>query len=670
MSPAKHPGTPRDSAPDFDQTMPPGAFERALQAGEVTVAVLSADAGFIETLWDVGHAHPSIVVVDSWPALLEAVGAGGCPIVLLDVDHVGAELGARLAELQRLESPPVVVAAGEARRAPEMMRLHAERRIHRLLVKPASPGKLQLLLGAALTRSRQPREIEDQPDPAGPSYRPPREAADGGMRRRMITLSVGMAVVFAAVVAVGLGWKSQRPAPPAVAADVAPDATRAAAPGATESARAGSEPRVGRIERTAEPRPVIGPPLQAAGDPAPGWSLAPGAALDVAPGATPEPVPEAVPNREELFASVERALLEDDLVVAAATLDRLRLLDPGSTRLAFLDAQLERAHLLRAVTEPTDMRSPAPPAEPLADSVAEAAAEPVAEAAADPVVLADPVVVAEPVVGAGPVAPPARRRPAETVSDPVPVAIAAAHQALDSGALEAAEMLITESRWLGADETSLGELEMRLDNLRESLRRERQALLLALGRERTRDGRLIAPEADNAVHYLTSLRAENPAYPGLSEAAWELTPRLVDHVRSAIGAADWTAAEEGLRRLQRIGAPEGITGPLAVEIDVTRRQLEYLRTPADPTEMKLLRTRAPIYPQLAVRNELEGWVDFQFIVDRDGVPRELAIVGEQPAGVFSHAATEAVERYRYAPFVRDGVTYERLVRVRVEFTLD
>lgn len=629
MSPAQRTTPPRDAAA-HDSTLSPAAFERALKASGAGIAVLSTDPAFIETVWDVGHEHPSLVVADDWPGLLDAVVRGFCNIVLLDVDQVGDDLSRRLAELERCNPPPVVVAAGENRRAPEMMRMHAERRIHRLLVKPATPGKLQLLLGAALTHSRRPRELENPPEPAGPNYRAPREAASGGMRRRMITLSVGMAVVFAAVVAAGLGWKSQRADVP----DAPPAALRSDPPAAMESRAANVEPRAGRIERAVESaasQTMMGPPVELAGP----------------------------PDREALYARVERALLEDDLPAAGAALDELRLVDPGSTRLAFLDAQLERAHMLRAATE----------AEAPVEVVAESAAEPAVERMEVPATEPVAAPTAEPAAEPAPMpAPP--RRAADTTPDPVPVAIAAAHAALDFGSLEAAEMLITESRWLGADETAMGELELRLDHLRESLRRERQALLLALGRERIRNGWFTVPEADNAVHYLASLRAENAAYPGLDEAVWELTPRLVDDVRGAIGARDWAAAGAGLERLRRVGAPEGITAPLAVEIEVTRRQHDYLRVPAAPEEMELLRTRTPVYPRVAVRNEFEGWVDLQFIVDREGAPRALEVVDEQPAGVFSRAAIEAVERYRYAPFVRDGVTYERLVRVRVVFALD
>jgi TonB family protein len=212
--------------------------------------------------------------------------------------------------------------------------------------------------------------------------------------------------------------------------------------------------------------------------------------------------------------------------------------------------------------------------------------------------------------------------------------------------------------------------DQRLEALRETKRREHQALLLGLGLESIGDGRLLAPASDNAVHYLASLQAENPAYPGLNDAVWALTPRLVDGVRGAIAAGDWAAVADGLAALERIGAPAGIIAPLAVEVEVTRRQLDYLRVPAAPGELELVRSRSPIYPQAAVRKGTEGWVEVEMIVDREGVPRELTVIGEEPAGVFGRAAADAVERYRYQPFVLDGVTYERLLRVRMEFALD
>jgi outer membrane biosynthesis protein TonB len=37
---------------------------------------------------------------------------------------------------------------------------------------------------------------------------------------------------------------------------------------------------------------------------------------------------------------------------------------------------------------------------------------------------------------------------------------------------------------------------------------------------------------------------------------------------------------------------------------------------------------------------------------------------------FDRAAVAAVARYRFEPFIMDGVTYERRARVRVRFALD
>jgi protein TonB len=72
----------------------------------------------------------------------------------------------------------------------------------------------------------------------------------------------------------------------------------------------------------------------------------------------------------------------------------------------------------------------------------------------------------------------------------------------------------------------------------------------------------------------------------------------------------------------------------------------------------------------ALRREIAGWVELEFIVGADGRPRELVAVQAEPAGFFEQAAIEAVADYRYAPFELDGKVYERRLRLRLRFTLE
>jgi TonB family protein len=642
MSLASRSGTPRDTAPAFDKTLSPDAFSGALDAVGMGIAVLSSDADFVESVWDVSHAHPSIVVVDAWPALLEAVDKGRCSIVLLDVDQLGDKLGARLAELERLERPPVAVAAGSSEAAPEMMRAHSERRIHRLLVKPASPGKLQLLLTAAIKRNQQPREPIDQPTPFGPSYGAQRgDAGKQRLRRRSLLLVAGMVIVFAAVVSAGLMWRAPDETAPLAAPVPAPTPAPSTAPVIRPVAAPRNEPVV-------EPGRVVAP-------------------------AGPEVEPVAAPAIEPLFTLVESALLNNDLETAATTLDEVRRIEPGHTRLAFLDVQLERARAERVVAEERAAQERAAQERAAQERAAQerAAQERAAQERAAQERAAQERAAAEAAAAASVASPaPARAQatpPARVEAEPPVDQIGLAQAALDAGDLGTAEELIAAARELGMDEAVLAELEWRLGSLRETLREERQGLLLALGLERLRDGQLTVPETDSAVHHLARLQAENPAYPGLSDAVAELTTKLVANVLASTARTEWGATEAGLAGLASIGADSRIVAPLAEDVAESRRRDRFLRVPASGDELELIRSRAPIYPQAAVRNEIEGWVELEFIVDRDGVPRDITIVDEQPAAVFGRAATDAVERYRYAPFVLDDVVYERRVKMRMLF---
>jgi len=76
-----------------------------------------------------------------------------------------------------------------------------------------------------------------------------------------------------------------------------------------------------------------------------------------------------------------------------------------------------------------------------------------------------------------------------------------------------------------------------------------------------------------------------------------------------------------------------------------------------------------VYPAGALERGVEGWVDLEFIVDRDGRPRNLLVMQASPVGRFDAAALDAVRQYRYAPFEKDRRVYERLVRVRVRFQM-
>ena len=99
-------------------------------------------------------------------------------------------------------------------------------------------------------------------------------------------------------------------------------------------------------------------------------------------------------------------------------------------------------------------------------------------------------------------------------------------------------------------------------------------------------------------------------------------------------------------------------------------QEQYLASAVPASELSLISYEPPAYPVSAERAQIEGWVDLEFVVGRDGRPRELVAVAAEPVDRFEDAAIRAVAQYRYAPFELDGKVFERRLRLRVRFNLE
>lgn len=657
--------TPEDG--NFDQTLPAAGIEDVLGSSGVVVFVLTTDTELVESALKVGDAQATILFVEEWAALSEEMDHGRCDIVLLDIDGVGPMLDTVLTGLEGRSPPPVVVAAGGGNEAPELMRAMAERRIHRLLIKPASPGKVRLLLDAAITRSLQLREAATATSGTGARSGAKPGGAGIFSRRKGLVIAAAMAVVFLAFVVSGL----LRPKPSVTAPVEEPQ--QAAKPVIREQAEPPpgvtplpvEEPvvvtdpfaeRIARARSAFEAGRFVEPPGASALD---GYAAILAAQPDHALAAAG--LNETI---EVLFTQVEAALLEEQLAAAAVMLDHVRRVQPESPRLAFLAAQLGRARQAEA-----------------ARLQAEAAAvvAPVAE-------LDRLLGLSEARLARGQLTQPAgdsalrhyQRAAALDAADPRVVAlklkldtalVATARQSLEAGETGPAQVQIAEARSFGVDAKVLAELDGRLIALRDARQQERETELLALGLERLRDGRLVAPASDSAAFYLASVRAENPMHPEL-QAPWnELSVTLAANVRESLAASNWPAAVDWLAGLEQMGADAELLAALNVEMSVARRQAEYLATTVPADELKLIEFRAPAYPDAARRKELEGWVDVEFIVGRDGRTREVTVLAAEPPGTFDRAATNAVSRARYEPFEEDGVSYDRRVWQRLRFTL-
>jgi len=86
------------------------------------------------------------------------------------------------------------------------------------------------------------------------------------------------------------------------------------------------------------------------------------------------------------------------------------------------------------------------------------------------------------------------------------------------------------------------------------------------------------------------------------------------------------------------------------------------------TEAQLVNRVEPVYPHIAVVSNIQGQVKLHAIIARDGRIQSLNAISGHPLLV--RAAMEAVEQWRYRPYVLNGETVEVETLITVNFRKD
>jgi TonB family protein len=611
---------PVGKGPALDATLSPTPLHTLLAADGAAIYVLSNDSGLIDAVTTAAGEQFPIQRLPTLKALRSLVDTGQCRIALLDAELFGRAVRARITELKALEPELVVVVAAPRETAEELMGLFAERVIHRLLIKPPAIGITRLFLESAVSRFLQIRAAHEETlaQPL-PQLREEHSPFLQGSRSAWL-LAIALATVLISGVIVGgymgggpgdvlpSGTSAEPPAVPVEASQAAVDQSidsNIATDTAVEAGPFALETEAPALDAATGPLPVV----EIGDDVEAGVAVVTDAAAVVS-----DPVPPSagtiLPARDESAVAAPTAPSELDslLTIARARVERDQMLEPAGDS--------ARDYVVRALA---------------LDAGNEEALAIRADVAA--------------------------------------AVVASARVELQSGDVERATVLAAEARRLDAASAMLTRLEADLAAAREAAAESALEELLAAGRARMEEGRLVAPEGDNALFYLQSVQAENPDYPGLEAARADLAALLSRRAGQAIADRNWTSAETWIAALATVAEPAAVD---AARTDLAAAQVQdvYLTIPARAGEMRLLSAGQIAYPEDAQRRDIEGWVETEFIVGVDGVPRQARVIDNYPAGWFDDAALAAVAGYRYEPFERDGRVYERLVRLTIRFDLE
>ena len=95
--------------------------------------------------------------------------------------------------------------------------------------------------------------------------------------------------------------------------------------------------------------------------------------------------------------------------------------------------------------------------------------------------------------------------------------------------------------------------------------------------------------------------------------------------------------------------------------------VERIRVAPRVAEANLIHDVPPQYPPEAGRERIEGTVVLLAVIGKDGSVQDVQVVSGLP--LFAQAATEAVNQWRYKPYLLNGVPVEIESRITINFTL-
>ncbi len=132
----------------------------------------------------------------------------------------------------------------------------------------------------------------------------------------------------------------------------------------------------------------------------------------------------------------------------------------------------------------------------------------------------------------------------------------------------------------------------------------------------------------------------------------ELAPQEVFMPEMTLALPDWRPE---ISEFSLPSAPSAIdlTAPITTEglqIDNSRATTAT----ANDRELTAIRENALSYPQMARRKRLEGWVTFNYMVNKEGKVLDIEIVESSPPRVFDRVVLKEVSKWRYLPRLEKG----------------
>jgi len=615
------------------------ALKFNLASDIVELVVLSADPVFLHTLRDAVGGARRLWNVASADKVSDLLVAGEVGIVVLDLQALNETASVFIGQIKRQFPDLVVIVAGNRDDESSLASLISAGTVYRFIHKPMSPARAKLFAEAAIKKHDELR--------LRAAEFPLRDRAQGSMSAWLIGGTIGLLalIVVVAWLVHNSSARNELVQPPAAEADntalQSPLLARAAAALAANKLTEPDGDNALELYQQA---------------------LANNSADPTARGGLVE-------VHERLLALAENALLEDRLDEAGAAIETARKAGVEGSRMAFLTAQLAKSREQLKAAQARPQAVPrvrnSPPADvdrvaPLLDLAAQSMRDGrlLAPDRASARFYVQEALRLDPNNSA---AQEARRSLASRLLTEVRSAIDRRDFSLAASSIEGAAGLAA-----AADLESAQGL---LAAARKQADVDARVQLLKNANDRMLEDRLIEPDNDNAKYFLLNLRRLDPGNAGLTAAMQDLGSRLVAKARRALALEQYDAARSWLDEAAQIGFASTDANSAQRDLDAAVAKRASLATMVPASQLTLLKSVQPTYPNRAAVSRTEGWVELGFTVSETGQVKDVVVHATSVPGVFEDAAVRAVSQWRYQPVLRDAKPVPVRTELRIRFAL-
>jgi TonB family protein len=244
-----------------------------------------------------------------------------------------------------------------------------------------------------------------------------------------------------------------------------------------------------------------------------------------------------------------------------------------------------------------------------------------------------------------------------------------ARAALEDDRTADASRLLQALRAFGGDPATMAALQRDLDakRSRPTPSSDDESRLARLVQDRIGAGALT--QSPSALDAYRELRSRFPRGAASARAAAMLEDSVARATQDALRSNRIAQALELIAAARVAGISSAALDAFERDLSLAN-QLSATDAPISAAKLAMTRPLRVQYPRRAAARNVPGTVDLSFVIDREGVPREISIIRSDPPELFDSAAIEALEKTRYAPIIRDGAAIEQRAQIRLRFAVE